>query len=351
MSYLFTPPNQWLAEVDAMGLICASRAMRQVLEQVNKVCASNVTILITGESGTGKELIARALHAGSPRCQQIFLPFNCSATPRDMIESLLFGYRKGAFTGAVANSDGVICAAEQGTLFLDEIGELPMDLQPKLLRFLQASEIHPLGERRPVRVNVRVVAATNIDLEQAVANGKFREDLFYRLNVVRLHVPPLRERREEIPVLIAYYLKRYQTEAGKSELRLAQEAVDLLTCYDWPGNVRQLCNELQRLVLYSEPDVIITADALSAEIAPRPRALTGLTPNRIIAYAPSSLYTLSSGATLGEAVAEFERHLIREALHRCSDNKTAAAKELGLSRRGLYKKMRKLGFKEANAYL
>src|SRR5262249_43770398 len=177
-----------LAQAELPGFICASRAMSHVLEQIHKIRSSDVTVLITGESGTGKELIARAVHSGSSRRMNVFLPFNCSAAPNEMIESQLFGFRRGAFTGAVANSEGIIRAAEHGTLFLDEIGDLPLSLQPKLLRFLQEGEIHPIGESQPQRVDVRVLAATNSELERAVSEGRFREDLFHRINVIRIHV-------------------------------------------------------------------------------------------------------------------------------------------------------------------
>src|SRR6185295_13575117 len=192
---------------------------------------------------------------GSSRRMNVFLPFNCSAAPHDMIESQLFGFRRGAFTGAVANNEGIIRGAENGTLFLDEIGDLPLTLQPKLLRFLQE------GESQPQRVDVRVIAATNAELERAVAEGKFREDLFHRINVIRIHVPPLRQRREEIPALINHYLTEYQKESAKNDIRLSEETVDLMVVYDWPGNVRQLCNEMRRIVTYSESSTIVTPDS------------------------------------------------------------------------------------------
>src|SRR5262249_12724568 len=225
-------PNRVLTEAEMAGFICKSQAMTDVLEQIHKIRSSNAAVLITGESATGQKLVARAVHTASARRFNTFLPFNCSSVSRDMVESQLFGYRKGSFTGAAANYDGVIRAAEQGTLFLDEIGEMPIDLQPKLLRFLQEGEIHPLGESKPLKVDVRLIAATNADLEQAVANGRFRDDLFYRLNVIRVNVPPLRQRREEIPALTAFYLNRYQKEEGKADIVLSQEAIDLMIVYD-----------------------------------------------------------------------------------------------------------------------
>jgi transcriptional regulator with GAF, ATPase, and Fis domain len=209
-----------LTQVELPGFICASRAMTRVIEQIHKIRSSDVTVLITGESGTGKELIARAVHAGSTRRYNTFVPFNCSASPREMTESQLFGYRKGAFTGATENNPGIVRAAERGTIFLDEIGDLPLELQPKLLRFLQEGEIQPLGENEPIQVDVRVVAATNSKLEQAVAEGRFREDLFHRLNVIRIHVPPLRERREEIPALLD--TTEATRKAAKNDIQLSK---------------------------------------------------------------------------------------------------------------------------------
>jgi hydrogenase-4 transcriptional activator len=336
-------PARLLAQVELPGFICASRAMSRVLEQIYKIRSSDVTVLITGESGTGKELIARALHAGSSRRTKLFLPFNCSAAPHDMIESQLFGFRKGAFTGAVANNEGIIRAAEHGTLFLDEIGDLPITLQPKLLRFLQEGEIHPIGESQPQRVDVRVIAATNSELERAVAEGRFREDLFHRINVIRIQVPALRQRREEIPALINHYLNQYQKEAARSDIRLSEETVDLMVVYDWPGNVRQLCNEMRRIVTYSESGSIVTPDGLSSEIVRASRDLESVqsAPRKpALAQIPVG----GDSTTLGEAVEELERRMIQDALRRSSGNIARAAKDLGLSRKGLYLKMDRLNF-------
>ncbi|HEV8482980.1 MAG TPA: sigma 54-interacting transcriptional regulator [Blastocatellia bacterium] len=335
-----------LTEVELPGFICASRAMTRVIEQIHKIRSSDVTVLITGESGTGKELIARAVHAGSTRRYNTFVPFNCSASPREMTESQLFGYRKGAFTGATENNPGIVRAAERGTIFLDEIGDLPLELQPKLLRFLQEGEIQPLGENEPVQVDVRVVAATNSKLEKAVAEGRFREDLFHRLNVIRIHVPPLRERREEIPALLDYYLKLYQEEAAKNDIQLSEEAVDLMVVYDWPGNVRQLCNEVRRLVAYTESGTVAGTDGLSPEIV---RASTEIQPVERQAQSPSekpkpAAVEVGGDATLLEAVKELERRMIRDALRRSDGSVMKAAKELGISRKGLYMKMGRFNF-------
>ncbi|MFL6274919.1 MAG: sigma 54-interacting transcriptional regulator [Blastocatellia bacterium] len=337
-------PSRLLAQVELPGFVCNSRAMSQVLEQIHKIRSSDVTVLITGESGTGKELIARAVHAGSARRANRFLPFNCSAAPKEMIESQLFGYRKGAFTGAVAANEGVIRAAERGTLFLDEIGDLPLELQPKLLRFLQEGEIHPIGDSAPQKVDVRVVAATNSNLERAVAEGRFREDLFHRLNVIRIQVPGLRQRREEIPALVNYYLDLYQKEAAKSEIKLAEETLDLLVVYDWPGNVRQLCNEVRRIVAYNESASVVGPEGLSVEIAKAGSEPAAPMPAPA-RKASETTINAPKGVTLGEAVEELERQMIAEALRRSAGNIARAAKELGLSRKGLYLKMDRLDFK------
>jgi len=338
-------PARLLEQVELPGFICASRAMSQVIEQIHKIRSSDVTVLITGESGTGKELVARAVHATSSRRYNMFLPFNCSAAPRDMIESQLFGFRKGAFTGAVENSEGIIRGAERGTLLLDEIGDLPLELQPKLLRFLQEGEIHPIGESQPRRVDVRVIAATNVDLERAVAAGKFREDLFHRFNVIRIYVPPLRQRREEIPALINYYLNQYQQDSAKAEIKLAEETVDLMVVYDWPGNVRQLCNEMRRIVAYTESGSIVTPDSLSPEILRAGGVVAQIpAPTQKRASEPALSLATTEDTTLAEAVEELERRMIQEALRRSSGNIARAAKALGLSRKGLYLKMDRLDF-------
>ena len=219
-------------------------------------------MLITGESGTGKDLVARAIHAGSPRRAAMFLPYNCTSATRELADSQLFGHRRGSFTGAVADQPGVLRTAVGGTLFLDEVGDLPIDVQPKLLRFLEQGEVLPVGETRPTRVDVRVVAATNADLEQRVSDGKFREDLFYRLSVIRIHVPPLRDRREEIPHLSTFFLREASERLGKPGVRLSPDTLDLFDAFSWPGNVRQLRNEVQRAVAMAGGSVI-TPDLLS----------------------------------------------------------------------------------------
>ncbi len=319
------------------GFIHSSPAMTQLVEEVHKIRSSDVTVLVTGESGTGKELVARAIHAISSRRAKVFVPFNCTAVPKELSEGYLFGYRRGAFTGAVNDSHGVIRTAAGGTLFLDEIGDLPLDVQPKLLRFLQEGEIQPLGEQRPSKVDVRIIAATNTDLEDMVAQSRFREDLYYRLNVIRLRVPPLRERRSEIPTIVNYYVNHYSAKFGRKDIQITPQAVDLLMVSDWPGNVRQLCNEIQRTVARAEDGTIITPEHLSPELK---RTSSPTTPSAAsIATMPSSSNLQSTGGTLADALAEVERRMIADALRRHGGNISRAARELGLTRRGLYLKL------------
>ena len=323
------------------GFIHSSPAMTRLVEEVHKIRSSNVTVLVTGESGTGKELVARAIHALSSRREKVFVPFNCTAVPKELSEGYLFGYRRGAFTGAVKDSDGVIRAAAGGTLFLDEVGDLPIDVQPKLLRFLQEGEIQPLGEQRPIKVDVRIIAATNTDLEEMVADGRFREDLYYRLNVIRLRVPPLRERRSEIPTIVNYYANHYAAKFGRRDIQIAPQAIDLLMVADWPGNVRQLCNEVQRLVARSEDGAFIGAEHLSPELrritSPvAPASVTPIATNGATATVPLQ------NVTLAEALGEVERRMIAAALRKHGGNISRAARELGLTRRGLYLKLDRL---------
>jgi DNA-binding NtrC family response regulator len=316
------------------GFICASAAMNRVVEQIQRLQGHDLTVLITGESGTGKDLVARAIHVGSPRRAAMFLPYNCTTTTRELADSQLFGHRRGSFTGAVTDQQGLIRAAAGGTLFLDEIGDLPLDIQPKLLRFLEQGEIMPVGETRPQAVDVRILAATNADLEQRVVEGKFREDLYYRLSVIRIHVPPLRERREEIPHLSTYFLREASDRLAKPDVHLSSATLDLFTRYWWPGNVRQLRNEIQRAVAMSVPGGTISPDQLSADLsAPAPR---GGSASRISAGR-------SGPRNLAAAVEEVERDLITSTLEFTSGNISETARVLGLTRRGLYLKMRRLG--------
>ena len=310
-----------------------------------KVAAANIAVLITGETGTGKEVLARAIHAASPRANAIFLPFNCSVGPRDMIDAQLFGHRRGAFTGAVEHAPGVLRAAAGGSLFLDEIGESPLDIQPKLLRFLESGEIHPIGEAQPAKVDVRVIAATNIDLDAAVSSGRFREDLFYRLNIVRLHLPPLRERRVEIPVFAQHYLRKYGHELAKGDLRLAEETMEYLLLYRWPGNVRQLANEMRRLAALAETDAVLMPEHLSTDILASRRTVPPservLDPNEVI---------VRLDQPLAAATEHLERAILQYALKACGGRIEETARRLGLSRKGLYLKRVRFGLEPSGTH-
>ncbi|HEY6328385.1 MAG TPA: sigma 54-interacting transcriptional regulator [Blastocatellia bacterium] len=362
------------------GFIVSSPLMHDVMERIHKIRTSDVTVLITGESGTGKELVARAIHAESARASAVFLPFNCTATPRDLIESQLFGHRRGAFTGAIGNYSGMVRAAEGGTLFLDEIGDLALEVQPKLMRFLQEGEIQPLGETRPLSVDVRVLAATNSDLERAVDEGRFREDLFHRLNIIRIHVPPLRERRDEVPALASFFLNHFASRSGREGLAFTQDAIDALMEYTWPGNVRQLRNEIERVTAYASDSPLVSSDDLSPEVRGFGRGMpiretrlgnssaagtvVGRPPyvqrevsadreldlsrrNSTHSHLPNGRGREAEAAAdlpkLRDAVAELETRLIQQALARNRNNISRTAEQLGLSRRGLRLKLGQLG--------
>jgi transcriptional regulator with PAS, ATPase and Fis domain len=329
------------------GFIHSSPAMTRLVEEVHKIRSSDVTVLVTGESGTGKELVARAIHALSSRRTKVFVPFNCTAVPKELSDAYLFGYRRGAFTGAVSDSPGVIRSAAGGTLFLDEIGDLPLEVQPKLLRFLQEGEIQPLGEQRPAKVDVRIIAATNSDLEKMVAEGRFREDLYYRLNVIRLRVPPLCERRSEIPTIVNYYINHYSAKFNRRDIQITPQTIDLLMVCDWPGNVRQLCNEIQRIVARAEDGTLITPDHLSPELK-RISAPISL-PAEVSPFGANPITLSGPHTTLADAMAELERRMIADALRRHKGNISRAARELGLTRRGLYLKLQRYSLSAASA--
>lgn len=334
------------------GFIHSSPAMTALVEEIYKIRSSDVTVLVTGESGTGKELVSRAIHTLSNRKDRIFVPFNCTAVPKELAEGHLFGYKKGAFTGAVNDSPGTIRTADGGTLFLDEVGDLPLDVQPKLLRFLQEGEIQPLGEKKPLKVDVRIIAATNMPLEEKVADGTFREDLYYRLNVIRLRVPPLRERRSEIPPIINYYIDHYSSRFEKHNVTFTPHTIDMLMVCNWEGNVRQLCNEIQRVVARAVDNEIITPDHLSPELKRSAQPLTPFdTDPRVkpIATYDGSFTPFSNiptGGTLEDAVSELEMQLIRAALSRHNWNISRVANELGVTRRGLYLKLSRYGIEK-----
>ncbi|HMQ03555.1 MAG TPA: sigma 54-interacting transcriptional regulator [Pyrinomonadaceae bacterium] len=334
------------------GFIHSSPAMTALVEEVYKIRSSDVTVLVTGESGTGKELVSRAIHAISNRKDKVFVPFNCTAVPKELAEGHLFGYRKGAFTGAVTDSPGMIRSADGGTLFLDEIGDLPIDVQPKMLRFLQEGEVQPIGEKRPIKVDVRVIAATNMPLEDKVADGSFREDLYYRLNVIRLRVPPLRERRSEIPPIVNYYVNHYSERFGKREVTFLPQTIDLLMVCEWEGNVRQLCNEIQRIIARAVDKEVITPDHLSPELKRTARPMAtydgGDNVRPIASYDNSFSFSSSAvGSRLEDAVGELETQMIKAALARHNWNISRVANELGLTRRGLYLKLERYRIEKA----
>ena len=319
---------------DERSVICGR--MRELMTSARKIARTKVNVLITGESGTGKEIFARAIHDYSDRAQKAFVPFNCTTIPRDLLESQLFGYRRGAFTGADRDQLGLIRTAREGTLFLDEIGELSLDLQPKLLRFLESGEISPLGEPGSLTIDVRIVAATNTNLEDAVRDGRFREDLFYRLNVVRLSIPPLRERRDEIPAFVNHFVARAADEFKKGTFRVADETMERLLLYRWPGNVRQLQNEMRRMVALAEPEATLLPDAISEEIL-------GALP--IFRHPPANGTEMAIGLDdkLLPTIARVECEMIKAALRTHHGKVDAAAKALGISRKGLYLKRQRLG--------
>jgi two-component system, NtrC family, response regulator AtoC len=310
------------------NLVGASGAMQEVLRQLRKVAPQKTTVLVTGDSGTGKELVARALHELSPRAAYPFVAVNCGAIPAELIESELFGHVKGAFTDASRAKKGLADEADGGTLFLDEIGELPLALQPKLLRFLEEEEVRPLGDVRARKVDVRVVAATGRDLRRAVAAGQFREDLFYRLDVVEVRLPPLRERPEDVPALAAHFLARHaRLRPELADMRLSDDARDALLAHRWPGNVRELEHALERAVVLADGPVIREEDLPETVRSP-----------------PSSAPPRVHGTlSIKRETRALEEQLIRAALERTGGNRTRAAELLELSYRALLYKIKDYG--------
>lgn len=322
------------AQVGGQGgnIVGKSAAMRRVFELIGRVANTKTTILITGESGTGKERVARAVHEMSDRKAAPFLVVNCGALPENLMESELFGHEKGAFTGAVGKHLGLFREADGGTVLLDEVGELPLSLQVKLLRVLQERSVRPVGSSVEVPVDVRVLAATNRDIEQDVRAGLFRQDLYYRLNVIRVELPPLRERREDIPLLIERFVQRFAHEMNKDVRGLTPDASRALERYAFPGNVRELENMCERAVALAGGNQIGLAD-LPAEVS-------GLTTS-----SASSLLTLGEqGCDLDTVLAEVERHLLVQALDRSGGVRTAAAQLLGITTRSLRYRLAKHGF-------
>ncbi|MEO7191201.1 MAG: sigma-54 dependent transcriptional regulator [Vicinamibacterales bacterium] len=327
---------------DEGDTVFRSPRMAELLTIAMRLAATDLPVLLTGETGTGKEVFARLIHEHSRVKRGPFMPFNCSSVPKDLAESQLFGHRRGAFTGANDSYLGVVRAAERGTLFLDEVGDLELMTQPKLLRFLESGEIHPVGELRPLQVAVRIVAATNADLEELIAQGRFRADLFYRLGVARLTLPPLRERKDEIPAFASMFLSRFSRECHRKGLRLGDDFVAALLLYDWPGNIRELANEIRRAVAMASDTDTLTSAALTGAIADRWNART---PAPIAK--PSSGVHISLDLTLPQAVSELEERFIQHALAATGGRVTEAAQLLGLSRKGLFLKRRRRGLRDA----
>lgn len=317
-----------LSEKNSYGsLIGKSLAMKRIFELVDTIAKSNSSIVITGESGTGKELVAQAIHQKSLRCQNPFVAINCAAIPDNLFESELFGHERGAFTGAVERRIGKFEMAHIGTLFLDEIGCMPTNLQSKLLRAIQENKIERIGGTKPIEVDVRIVSATNQDLTRAIQDKNFREDLFYRLNVIPVHLPPLRERKEDIPLLIFHFLKRFNEELKKNIKGISKEAEQVLLNYNWPGNVRELSNVIERAVVLCQKNEIAAQDLFMLV---------------------QNIYPTNTTQNLDEAVNNFEREFILQALKQNNNNHTKTAKNLGMHRSTLLSRLKNLGIKQQN---
>ena len=312
-------------------IIGKSDAMQKVLNLVMQVAPTRATILIQGESGTGKELIAKAIHASSPRADRLFVPVNSGSLPVDLLESTLFGHVKGAFTSAIASKKGLFELADNGTLFFDEIGTVGIETQTKLLRVLQEREFMPLGSTETIKVDVRVLAATNVDLSRLVADGRFREDLYYRLNVIAIHLPPLRERKEDIPLLASHFFSKYCEENGKPLRQFSADALRILLDYEWPGNVRELENAVERAVVLS------SSEEVGPELLPESLIRSG---KRIWNLLPSLNGNLQS--SLFEILEECERRIISEMLDRTNGNQTEAAERFQVPLSTLNQKIKRL---------
>lgn len=322
------------------GIVGSSKVMQEVFKTVAKVARSSITVLITGESGTGKEIIARAIHRYSDRKNKPFVAVNCAALPANLLEAELFGYEKGAFTGAVSSKKGLFEQANGGTIFLDEIGELPLSLQAKLLRILQEKEVRPIGSERSKKIDVRVIAATNRNLEEEVKKGTFREDLYFRLNIVKIKLPPLRERKEDIVPLAHHFIKRFSKEFKLSPKELSADAVEFLLSYHFPGNVRELENMILRAMILS-PSNLITAEDLKRQAYQEPPSLESLI--REFVFRVFSVEQKEENNLYEIVVKAAEKAVISEVLKRCNFNQVKAAKLLGIHRNTLRKKIKELG--------
>jgi DNA-binding NtrC family response regulator len=314
----------WRYQFD--NLVGRSPAMREIFTTVNRVAATRATVLLAGESGVGKDMIARAIHQHSPRADRPFVKINCTAIPENLMESELFGYEKGAFTGANTTKLGKFEQADTGTVFLDEIGDVPASIQVKLLRILQEREFERLGSNKTRHIDVRVLAATNVDLRAALEQGTFREDLYYRLNVLPIDIPPLRERKEDIPFLAEHFVKKFAKDVGGRIESISETAIQKLLQYHWPGNVRELENVIERSMVLS-PGPVLEPEDIKMDTAPR-RAQTAFD----VPFLPE-----------GMMLDEFERSIIREALNRANGNKSQAARLLGLTRNALRYRLSQMG--------
>ncbi|NOZ12244.1 MAG: sigma-54-dependent Fis family transcriptional regulator [Acidobacteria bacterium] len=327
------------------SIIGNSPGMEKLFEKILMVAPTSSTVLITGESGTGKELIANAIHQNSPRKNAMFLPINCAAIPAEILESELFGHEKGAFTGAVGRKIGKFEMASNGTLLLDEIGEMSMDLQAKLLRIIEQKEFMRVGGSEIIKVKTRIVASTNRNLDDLVRDGRFREDLLFRLKVVHLRIPPLRERREDIPLLINHFLKIFTEEHGKAGLEISQDVIRVLCRYDWPGNVRELKNVMESLVIFAQ-DSTISLSELPEEIVGSngSHSQSGSDAGeKGFLNAEDSLLL-----KIGTPMADVERELILKTLEQCDGNRTVAARILGIGLRTLQRKLKEYGEAESD---
>lgn len=315
-------------QTDLRTIIGSSPAMEKVFQVVRKVADTEASVLITGESGTGKELVARSIHANSSRRNGPFIAINCAAIPRDLLESELFGHIKGAFTGAIKDKTGKFQLAEGGTLFLDEVGELPVELQPKLLRALQEKVVEPVGGTKPQNLDARILSATNLDIEKAIAEGAFREDLYYRLSVIPLHLPSLRERKQDIPLLLKYFCIKH----GQEKVTFDKKSLDLLISYSWPGNVRELENSVERMLIMRNSDTI-SPDDLPDKIRNGSSFQTaaGIGEATGVFFLPDDGYSLE----------QLEREVVVQALERNNWNQTAAARFLRIPRHTLIYRMEK----------
>ncbi|MGE0785169.1 MAG: sigma-54 interaction domain-containing protein [Sandaracinaceae bacterium] len=330
-----------IGEVESYaGIVGGSSAMKALFKMLDRIKNSDATVLVLGENGTGKELVARAIHNQSRRGNKAFVATNCSAFNDNLLESELFGHRRGAFTGAVADKPGLFSVADGGTFFMDEVGDMSPALQVKLLRVLQEGVFMPVGGTETRKVDVRIIAATNRDLTQMVKDAMFREDLYYRLHVVSLKVPPLRDRVTDIPLLVGHFLKRLGRRDGREKV-LTPRALEQLETHEWPGNVRELENEMERVWVLSGDDPVIDVDLLSPSVRKQRRGASVPPPPRVEARVAEPL-----GSTLPEAVEALERRMIVDELKKNRGNKTRTAEALGISRRNLIRKVQGYGLEE-----